>query len=424
MKQYLKPIAAALMFAALAATTSASFADDKTITEWDLKTVPAEQKAVDDAVTRFKAANPGTDVQSVHTLNDAYKTKLKIAFGAGDPPCVFASWGGGVLHEYVKSNQVTDLTPYLNANPAFRDKFLKNSYQVVTFDNKIYGVAADNTSIATIFYNKEMFAKYNLQPPKTWDDLVNIIKVLKSHDIAPFSLANKNKWTGSMYFMTLADRIGGPQPFLDAVSRKGSFDSPTFVEAGKRLQELVKMGAFAPGFNGLDYDTGASRRLLYSDKAAMELIGSWEISAFKSENPDFYKKVGTFMFPTVPGGKGDAKDIVGSVGDNFWSISKSCKNPDGAFKLIMTLDDEQSVKDHVATGRVPPIKGVRGDEPIVNNLLDEVAQAPSVQLWYDQMLPPALGELHKDTTQALFGLSITPEQAAQKMEALAKTELK
>ena len=156
----------------------------------------------------------------------------------------------------------------------------------------------------------------------------------------------------------------------------------------------------------------------------MELIGSWEISAFKSENPDFYKKVGTFMFPTVPGGKGDPKDIVGSVGDNFWSISKSCKNPDGAFKLIMTLDDDQSVKDHVATGRVPPIKGVRGDEPIVNNLLDEVAQAPSVQLWYDQMLPPALGELHKDTTQALFGLSLTPEQAAQKMEALAKTELK
>src|ERR1700743_1813689 len=129
MKQYLKPIAAALTFAALAATTSASFADDKTITEWDLKTVPAEQKAVDDAVPRFKAANPGTDVQSVHTLNDAYKTKLKIAFGAGDPPCVFASWGGGVLHEYVKSNQVADLTPYLDKSPEFKKRFLPRGGQ-------------------------------------------------------------------------------------------------------------------------------------------------------------------------------------------------------------------------------------------------------------------------------------------------------
>ncbi|HTJ95810.1 MAG TPA: extracellular solute-binding protein [Pararobbsia sp.] len=422
MKQFLKPLAAAAMFAALAATTTVSIAD--TITEWDLKTVPAEQKAVDDAVSRFKAANSGTDVQSVHTLNDAYKTKLKIAFGAGDPPCVFASWGGGVLHEYVKAGQVVDLTPYLDKNPQFKNKFLPQSWQNVTFDNKIYGVAADNTSIATIFYNKELFAKYNLQPPKTWDDLVNVIKVLKSHDVAPFALANKNKWTGSMYFMTLADRIGGPQPFINAVNRSGSFEDPTFIEAGKRLQELVKMGAFAPGFNGLDYDTGAQRRLLYADKAAMELIGSWEISAFKSENPEFYKKVGTFAFPTVPGGKGDPKDVIGTVGDNFWSISKSCKNPDAAFKLIQTLDDDQSVKDHIATGRVPPIKGARGDEPIVNNLLDEVAQAPSVQLWYDQLLPPQLGELHKDTTQALFGLTMTPEQAAAKMEAQAKTELK
>ncbi|MEJ0002822.1 MAG: extracellular solute-binding protein [Pararobbsia sp.] len=266
MKHYWKPLAAACLFAAFAATTSASFADDKTITEWDLKTVPAEQKAVDDAVARFKAANPGVDVQSVHTLNDAYKTKLKIAFGAGDPPCVFASWGGGVLHEYVKSNQVLDLTPYLDANPAFRDKFLKTSYQVVTFDKKIYGVAADNTAVATVFYNKELFAKYNLQPPKTWNDLVHIIQVLKSHHIAPFAAGQQEQVDRLDVLHDARRPHRRPQPFLDAVSRKGSFASPTFVEAGKRLQELVKMGAFAPGFNGLDYDTGASRRLLYSDK--------------------------------------------------------------------------------------------------------------------------------------------------------------
>ena len=39
---------------------------------------------------------------------------------------------------------------------------------------------------------------------------------------------------------------------------------------------------------------------------------------------------------------------------------------------------------------------------------------------YDQTLPPELAELHKDTTQALFGLSMTPEEAAKKMEAKAE----
>ena len=39
---------------------------------------------------------------------------------------------------------------------------------------------------------------------------------------------------------------------------------------------------------------------------------------------------------------------------------------------------------------------------------------------YDQTLVPELGELQKDTTQALFGLDMTPEEAAKQMEDKAK----
>ena len=63
---------------------------------------------------------------------------------------------------------------------------------------------------------------------------------------------------------------------------------------------------------------------------------------------------------------------------------------------------------------------VKIDDPFLQRLQGLLASAPSVQLWYDQVLPPALGEVHKDTTQQLFGLSITPEAAAQQMEAAYK----
>ena len=42
-----------------------------------------------------------------------------------------------------------------------------------------------------------------------------------------------------------------------------------------------------------------------------------------------------------------------------------------------------------------------------------------MQLWYDQALPLELAEVHLNTTQALFGLQITPEEAANQMEATA-----
>jgi raffinose/stachyose/melibiose transport system substrate-binding protein len=395
--------------------------DAKVITTWDQQTNVSSSKILRDASDRFEKANPGYKVENSHILNDAYKTKLKVAFGANQPPCVFATWGGGPLHEYVKSGQVVDLTPYLQKDPSYRDRFLPASWSAVTFDGKTYGVAAENASAAVIFYNKDLFQQYGLTPPKTWDDLMHVVKVLTSHGVAPFALANKNKWTGSMYYMYLVDRIGGPQVVRDAVAGTGKgFGDPAFVEAGKYIQQLVKAGGFAQGYNGLDYDVGASRRLLYSGRAAMELMGGWEASTIANEDPAFSKKLDFFPFPSVPGGKGDPRDVIGTVGDGFLSVSTECKYPEQAFKLIQALTDDQSMQARVGDHKIPPVKNVQIDDPFLKRLQALIVDAPNVQLWYDQALPPALGELHKDTTQSLFGLSLTPEAAAQQMEAAAK----
>ncbi len=416
-------VGATALFCSVSVVSTAAFAQTtKTITEWDQQTNATSTKVLRDAADRFEHQNPGFKVEDSHVLNEAYKTKLKVAFGAGEPPCVFESWGGGPLHEYVKAGQVVDLTPYLQKDPAYRDRFLTTSWDAVTYDKKQYGVAAENASAAVIFYNKELFKKYDLTPPATWDQLMHVVKVLNSHGVAPFALSNKNKWTGSMYYMYLVDRIGGPEVFRKAVDRApgGSFDDPAFVEAGKYIQDLVKAGAFAHGFNGLDYDVGASRRLMYSDKAAMELMGGWEASTIANEDPAFASKLDFFPFPSVPGGKGNPHDVIGTVGDGFMSISTECKDPAAAFKLIQSMTDDTSMQGRVLDKKIPPVKNITITDPFLKRLQVLITQAPNVQLWYDQELPPKLGELHKDTSQELFGLSLTPEAAAQQMEVAAK----
>jgi raffinose/stachyose/melibiose transport system substrate-binding protein len=37
-------------------------------------------------------------------------------------------------------------------------------------------------------------------------------------------------------------------------------------------------------------------------------------------------------------------------------------------------------------------------------------------MYYDQYLPPELGEKHKDIVQEIFGLQITPEESAKQHE--------
>ncbi|WAM31975.1 extracellular solute-binding protein [Caldicellulosiruptor naganoensis] len=432
MKSFKKWVALFLVFAfalsvclaslnAQKAYSSATSSGTKKIVFWHIQTNEDAKKVIQRSVDRFMAANRGVKVEVVPLQNDAFKTKLKIAMGANQAPDVFPTWGGGQFYEYIKSGKVKDITAYMNEKN-YKNRFLDGAISMVTFDNKIWAVPVENVAIAIILYNKEIFKKYNLKVPSTYDELLNIVKTLKAKGIAPFALANKTKWPGSMFYMYLVDRLGGPSVFERAANRKGgSFEDPVFIKAGEMLQELVRLGAFAKGYNGLDYDTGQSRMLLYAGKAAMELMGSWEISVIKSENKKFYdNNLDFFPFPAIKGGKGDPNNVVGTLGDNFYAISSRCKYPKEAFKMIQYLIDDQAVKERIQLGRIPPVKGVKLNDSKLQKLSSIISKAKHVQLWYDQYLPPQLAEVHKDTCQALFGLTMTPKAAVQKMEKTAK----
>ena len=82
--------------------------------------------------------------------------------------------------------------------------------------------------------------------------------------------------------------------------------------------------------------------------------------------------------------------------------------------------DNRSVELRAQAGRVPPVKGFTTEDPVLQKIVTLVQNAPHVQLWYDQYLPPAIAEMHKDTSQALFALTTTPEEAARRLEQAAR----
>ncbi|GAA3330742.1 hypothetical protein GCM10020331_084520 [Ectobacillus funiculus] len=45
--------------------------------------------------------------------------------------------------------------------------------------NKYYGVPWQMDGKSFFFYNKDIFAKLNLQPPTTWDEFMKVLEVLK-----------------------------------------------------------------------------------------------------------------------------------------------------------------------------------------------------------------------------------------------------
>lgn len=402
-----------------AESSAAPAAEPVKLTLWHIQTTEPMPTIIKDSIDRFTKDNPNYTVEISPMQNDAFKTKIAVAMGSNQMPDIFPHWSGGPMNTYVDSKKIADLTTYMNEN-GYKDRFMPAAINQATYQDKIWAVPVENTAVAMFFYNKDLFAKFNLQVPKTIGELEKVADTLKKNGIIPFSLANKTQWTGSMYYMYLADRYGGAQAFNAAAQRTGSFENEAFTKAGSKIQEWVKKEYFNKGFNGLDEDSGQSRTLLYSGKAAMTLMGSWFLSTAAGENKDFIKKVGSFPFPAAEDGKGDPNSVVGTVGDNFYSVAASSKDVAGAFKAVSYMIDDTAVAKRIEAGRVPPVKGVKVTDPLLQDVLSAVEKAPSVQLWYDQYLPADVAQVHKDTSQAIFGLAKTPEQVNKEMEAAAK----
>ena len=393
--------------------TNSDTDDKKALTLWHISTGGAKD-TIENAVARFEENNPNVKVEVVQQENDPYKTKLSVAMGGGTPPDVFHSWGGGWLQNFVGADQVKEITRDVEA-----DKFLEAGLSTTTFEEKIYGVPL-GMSVVPIWYNKDIFEKYDLEEPKTYDELISIIETLKSKDIVPFGLANQTKWPGAMYLMYLAERIGGPDLFDEAYNRERGFDDKAYIEAGQKVQDLVNIGAFPNGMNGMDYDSGQSRQLMYTDKAAMMVQVSNFLNNVRDEYPEFEDKLGFFLFPKIEGGKGETNHLVGGVSPAF-SVSKKSGNQDLAVELMKELTSEETANEYVDhAGGISAVKGVKYEDELVGEISKVLEESNFMQTFYDQSLPPELATVHLDTTQALFGLSITPEEAAEKVEAKAQ----
>ncbi|MCM3595485.1 extracellular solute-binding protein [Metabacillus idriensis] len=390
----------------------------QTLEFWQID--PGEkEKVYQEAVERFEEKHPDVDVKMLQIPNDAYKQKLSVAMSGDSAPDVFVSWGGGWLKNFVEQDKVLDITSETD-----KDHFNKLALDNSTYDDKVFGLPL-GLSIDVVFYNKDIFEKYGLTPPETYDEWLKIIDTLNQNDIIPIALANKTKWPGAYYLMNFASRIGGPELFDSAFHRTGKgFDDQAYVKAGEHIQEMVKMKAFNSGFNGVPYDEGQGRQLMYSGKAAMTDMTISFVNNMKEEAPEFESKLDFFVFPKVDGGQGDQTHL-GASASPVWSVAKNSKNQKLATELAKELSSTETAQQYVdRTGSLTAVDNVVPKDPFTKRFYDVVKNATHLQMPYDQTLPPELAELHKDTTQAVFGLDMTPEEAAKKMEQKAKEDLK
>ncbi len=377
----------------------------------------------------FDKAHPGDTVNvEIQPSTDAYKGKVTTALASSSPPALFFSWGGGPLLQYVKAGVVQ---PFADAgasdagNPSWKKNFLPSTLDAVTINGKLYGMPILGTQPVFFFYNKSIFAKLHLSFPQTWPQFLSDIKLFNSDGFIPIALGNADEWEGLMYLEYLSDRIGGPQAFLNVeANQKGAWSQPAIQKALADIQTLAKDKAWEVGYDSVTYTDGSTDAMVYGGKAAMQLMGDWDVGGIQSSDPSFINSggLGIGAFPTVPGGKGNAEDLAGNT-TSYTAMAThiSAAQTYVAEQFMSYFYSTEYAKQEIADGQVAVISGTSGllsTSSIKQYLVpvyNDVVKAPYFQYSWDQALGPTKATPMLDNLSKVFELTETPAQFASAM---------
>jgi raffinose/stachyose/melibiose transport system substrate-binding protein len=376
-----------------------------------------------ESIAAFEEKYPNIHIEEEITPNDPYKLKLQTAVAAGEAADAFMVYPGGWTEPYAKDGAILPVDKYLDEG-GWRDIYIPSAFDELTWDGETYGFPLALRTVH-IWYNKEVFDTYGLQPVETMAELKEMIQTLRDNGVTPFALGNKERWQGDFWASYLFDRMGGYEAWHNAVSRQGQgWADPSHVEALALLQELVEMGAFTEGTNGVGaMDVNQS---FFDGDAAMILNGTFFVDQVKSLAPEGFleNKLGYFNFPVIEGGKGSARDYHGGIGSAF-VINAKTEHPDEVAAFYRFLFTPENLTELARrTNWVMTVKDTVPED--ASDMLISLAQEASQMehlIWYaDHAMVPAVFQIYADNIQAVFGLSVTPEEAVTQIEEAAVKE--
>ncbi|MFS0560408.1 extracellular solute-binding protein [Terribacillus sp. 179-K 1B1 HS] len=416
-------ISSLLLISGCSGSDDASSSGGKTIEFmhlWPEGSSKQHNEIVKEIVADFEADNPDVKVKLEVMSNEQYKDKIKVLSTSNELPDVGMTWAAGYLEPYVDGKKFTALDDLLEGD--LKDSFVSGIPEAYAIDGSTYGLPLE-LNIASVFYNKKIFEENGLEVPKTYEEFQSVVKTLAKNDVAPIALGNKDSWTGSLWYMYFADRIGGGDVLTNAINRSGSFTDPALVSAAEEVQNMVDMDAFVKGFNGLSDEEAKS--MFMNEQAAMYLIATWDLPNYTTNEDvpqEFRDSVGYFPFPTVDG-SGDMSSYVGGPGVGLF-VAEDSDVKEEAKEFVSFFVKEWGEKSVSEAGVIPATKvdAASLDLPeMYVNVLDDLNNASNITLFADVQMSADVAQVHLDMIQSLFGKEVSPEEFAEKHEeALSK----
>jgi raffinose/stachyose/melibiose transport system substrate-binding protein len=290
--------------------------DDKTL--WEKVLIPA-----------FEKNYPGIEVKFSPTAPTEYDSSLAARLTGGTAGDLIACRPFDVSLSLYKKGHLEKL----DGKPGMQNFAPTSMVAWQTDDGRDTFCMPVASVIHGFLYNKKIFKKLNLQPPKTVDEFFAVLDGLKKGGVTPLALGTADQWESSQIVYT---NIGpnfwrGEEGRKALIAGKAKLTDAPFVEA---LQFEQRMGSYlVRGASAQTY--GDSQNLFALGRAGIYPTGSWDISYF-GQTPGL--ELGAFPPPVRKAGD---PCFISDHMDIGLGVNKKSRNKDDAYKFLAWVGSQE-----------------------------------------------------------------------------------
>jgi raffinose/stachyose/melibiose transport system substrate-binding protein len=371
----------------------------------------AVRNTMKDLVAKFEEENPNIKVEL--NFPSDYANLMKVRMAANDLPDAFDTTGHA---KKTYANYLADLS-----GSSWVSTMTDGAKEVLTdASGKVYalpiGVGQDG-----ITYNADVLKKYNIQPPKTWEEMIEageVIKEKSNGEVAPFFLTGGDDWVVGFVPLYL-----GGQAFVSKENNEaealqnGTFDWNKWNDVGKWMLQLKRENLLNEDYLTAKY--ADISKPFAEGKIAFTILPPYFASGAKEINPDL--NIGIAPMPGVLPGQsptffGGEKYTIGA-----WKDSEHLEETKKFISFMAKPENMQVIVDKI--GVPSGIKGVKlaGEfAPYYEKYKDTTV----IQYLDRAYLPDGSYKVLSTSGTELLAEGITPEQFSTEMKRFVESNLK
>nr|WP_308061695.1 extracellular solute-binding protein [Streptomyces sp. LBUM 1481] len=134
--------------------------------------------------------HPETQIKFVNAAGDTAYQKLRAAVNAGTAPCL-SKMDGMNLASFAADGLLTDISEVAAKH---KDAYTVAAWNAVSPGGTTFGIPMGSAPLFTA-YRADLFQKYGIEAPKTWDDLIAAGKKVqeKDKDVKIYNMAGRTR---------------------------------------------------------------------------------------------------------------------------------------------------------------------------------------------------------------------------------------